>query len=677
MTETAPYLDENHTIEERAKDLLSRLTIKEKYSLLSSQGRQRIYTTKGIKRLKIPGYKMTDGPLGVASHSSGFSKNTRFPATIALAASWNRKLARDIGEVMGKEVRGTGRYVLLAPGVNIHRTPLCGRTFEYYSEDPFLTKELAVQFVKGVQSQDIAACAKHYVANNQDLDRRTMSAEIDERTLHEIYLRAFRALVKEADIWTFMTCYNKVNGVYGAENRYLIRDVLMEKWGFDGMVMTDWVATGRIKTTEGCVNAGLTLEMPFPTRYKISSLKKANNEGKVTDEVIDELVRRNLRTMIRTRVFDSSKSITPGVRNTPEHQELARHAAEEGMVLLKNERGLLPLNVEDIKSIALFGPNLKKKFGRIGYGGSSAAVPPYEITPLKGMRKRCKGKIEIVSDPSLADAVVLFVGLNHSKGMDAETFDKTTLDLPEKQVKLIRETAALNENTIVVLIAGSPVVMDPWLDDVPVVLNAWYSGMEGGHAIVNILFGDVCPSGRLPTTFPKKLSDSPAHHSGNPRHYPGDDEKKVFYDEGVFVGYRWFDEKKIDPLFPFGYGLSYTSFEIGSVVVDKQVLRAPDDILTLNVDVTNSGDVSGSEVIQVYSKDLESSVERPIRELAGFEKVFLQPSESKTVSVLIKAEDLGFYDILSHDWMIEPGEFELEVGRSSREILTKTEISYQ
>ncbi len=674
MAEQAPYLDETRNIEERVEDLLQRLTLKEKFSLMSSQGRQRIYTTKGIRRLQIPGYKVTDGPLGVASHSSGFKKNTRFPATISLAASWNRDLALNVGTVMGKETKATGRYVLLAPGVNIHRTPLCGRTFEYYSEDPFLTKELAVQMVRGVQSQDIAACAKHYAANNQDIDRKTMSAEIDERTLHEIYLRAFKALVKEADVWTFMTCYNMVNGVYGSEHQYLIRDILVKKWGFDGMVMTDWLATGNIETTKGPIEAGLTLEMPFPARYKISSLRKSYENGEFSDEQLNELVRRNLRTMMRTKTFD--KSVDSGERNTRDHQDLARYAAEEGIVLLKNERDLLPLKIESIERIALLGPNLKKKFGRIGYGGSSAAVPPYEITPFQGMKKRCKGKVEIVKDPTLADVVILFVGLNHSKGMDAETFDKGTLDLPENQVKLIRETAAQSENTIVVLIAGSPIAMDPWLDDVPVVLNAWYSGMEGGNAIASVLFGDVCPSGRLPITFPKKLSDSPAHHSGDPRNYPGDEQKKVFYDEGVFVGYRWFDEKKIEPLFPFGYGLSYTTFHFGSANLDKSKLHSPEDVLTLEIDVTNSGEVAGSEVIQVYSRDLQSSVERPQRELVGFEKVLLQPRETKKVDVHIKAEDLGFYEISSHDWVIEPGEFQLEIGRSSREILMRTTTSF-
>ncbi len=677
MNELLPYLDEALSVEERTQDLLSRLTLNEKFSLLSSQGRHRMYVTKGMKRLKIPPFKVTDGPLGVARHSSWFKKNTRFPATVSLAASWNRALARSVGIAMGKEVRACGRHALLAPGINIHRTPLCGRTFEYFSEDPFLTKELAVPFVKGVQSQDIAACAKHFAANNQEIDRKTMSAEIDERTLHEIYLRAFRALARDADVWSFMTCYNMVNGVYGAENEYLIKDVLVEKWGFDGMTMTDWLATGRIETTESCVHAGLTLEMPFPARYKVSSLEKAFEQGKFTEDTLDDLVRRNLRTMIRARALDRNEHVPSGARNTSAHQELARYAAEEGMVLLKNDRSLLPLDIENLERIALLGPNLRKKFGRFLYGGSSAVVPPYEITPLEGMRNKCGDIVRVVQDPTQADVAVLFMGLDHSKGMDSETYDRQSLHLPEKQVRLILETAAQNENTIVVLVAGSPIAMNPWLDEVPVVLNAWYSGMEGGNAIANILFGDISPSGRLPITFPKKLSDSPAHYSGESRNYPGDEEKKVYYDEGIFVGYRWFDKKGIEPDFPFGFGLSYTTFDFESVIARQNILTSPDDTVTLDMQLRNTGEISGSEVIQIYSRDLESSVERPERELVGFEKVFLRPNEAKQISLQISAEDLAFYDTDTHDWKIEPGGFVLEIGRSSKAILATTEIIYR
>jgi len=662
-------------IEDRVTELLSRLTTREKFMLLTSHGRHRLYTTKPIGRVGIPSFKVTDGPLGAASHSSGLSKNTRFPATISLAATWNRRLAHDVGVAMGKEVRALGRHMLLAPGINIHRTPLNGRTFEYYSEDPFLTKELAVPFVKGVQSQRVGACIKHYAANNQETDRRSNSSEVDERTLHEIYLRAFRAVVREADPWGVMSCYNMVNGVYGAENRYLLREVLMDRWGFKGFVMTDWFATRSIETTEGCVNAGLSLEMPWPSKYKLKSLDRAFNEGLFTAETLDDLVRRYTRVMFLTGAFDDPDGQPQGARNTTEHQELARRSGEEGMVLLKNEGGLLPLDVKSIDSIALLGPNLKKKYGRVLRGGSSAVVPPYEITPLDGMREKCKDSITIVSDVSQADVAIVFAGLGHGRGEDSETSDRSSLSLPENQVEIINRTAAANRNTVVVLIAGSPIAMSAWLDNVPTVLVAWYPGMEGGRAIANVLFGDVNPSGRLPLTFPKKLTDSPAHSSGTPRTFPGID-KKVYYDEGIFVGYRWFEERNIEPLFPFGFGRSYTSFEYNDIRLNGESIKRPEDALQVELKVANVGQNAGSETVQVYSHDVESSVPRPPKELVGFEKVQLGPGEEKSVAVNVSAQDLAFYDISQHDWLIESGAFEVLVGRSSREIDARMDFTY-
>ncbi|MHA2118917.1 MAG: glycoside hydrolase family 3 C-terminal domain-containing protein [Candidatus Thorarchaeota archaeon] len=554
-------MEEPIDVDDRVTELMGKLTLREKFMLLTSHGRRRFYITKPIKRLKIPSFKMTDGPLGAAMHSSGFKKNTRFPATVALAASWNRELMGEIGTVMGKEVRALGRHVLLAPGLNIARTPLNGRTFEYFSEDPYLTKELAIPLVKGVQSQRVAACLKHYAANNQEIDRMSSSSEVDERTLNEIYLRAFRGVVKEANPWTVMTCYNMVNGVYGCENSYLLQETLFDKWGFDGLVMTDWLASRKVKTTEGCINAGLTLEMPWPRVYKVKALERAYGEGKFTDETLDDRVRRNLRVMMLTGLFDSPETLPEGARNTREHQELVRRTAEEGIVLLKNTGSLLPLNIDDQKRISLHGKNLRKKFGRLLTGGSSAVSPPYEITPLKGMEEKCRGKVELFLGDSSADVAIIFAGLNHGRGGDSESMDRKSLHLDEDQVRNIRSVANDHPQTIVCLIAGSPIAMDEWIDDIETVLMCWYGGMEAGHAIANVLFGEVNPSGKLPLTFPKKLNDSPAHSTGERRNYPGDEEKRVFYDEGIFIGYRWFDEKNIEPLFPFGFGLSYTEFE--------------------------------------------------------------------------------------------------------------------
>ncbi|MCK4567393.1 MAG: glycoside hydrolase family 3 C-terminal domain-containing protein [Candidatus Thorarchaeota archaeon] len=669
-------MTEQIEIENRISDLLEQLTLKEKFKLLASHGRRRIYTTDPINRLKIPSFKMTDGPLGASFHSSGLKKNTRFPAPIGLAASWNKDLTREVGEAMGEEVRAIGRHMILAPAMNIHRTPLCGRTFEYFSEDPFLTKEIAIHLLKGIQSKGIGGCLKHYVANNQETDRASCSAEIDERTLHEIYLRAFRAVVKEGDPWAVMAAYNKINGVYACANKELLRDLLFEKWGFNGILMTDWFSTRKDQTTEGCINAGLSLEMPWVFKYKIKHLQKAYDAGSFNDETLDDLVRRNLRVMMRTGAIRGSTDLLKGARNTVHHQNLARRAAEEGMVLLKNDGDLLPLDIESIDRIALLGPNLKKKFGGFLKGGSSGVKPPYEITPLAGMKEKCKGKVKIVNDASQADLAIVFAGLDNSKGGDSEFQDRSSLNLPPDQIALINHTVATNPNTIVVLIAGSPLAMNDWLDKVPVVLQAWYPGMEGGRAIANVLFGDANPSGKLPLTFPKILSDSPAHNTGDPRNFPGDEEKRVFYDEGIFVGYRWFDEKNIEPLFPFGFGRSYTTFEFGEVHPAKSNLRNSEDTLSIEVGITNTGDLEGAEVVQVYAHDFQSSVERPPRELVGFEKVNLRPGESKSVPILVKAEDLAFYDVTKHDWTIEPGNFNFLIGNSSRSIFLDARFSY-
>ncbi len=676
MAENSLYLDEKAKIEKRVEDLLARLTLNEKFKLLSSHGRLRLYTTGSIKRLNIPSFKMTDGPLGVAMHSSGFKKNTRFPAPVALAASWNRELMREIGTAMGEEVRAVGRHVLLAPGINICRTPMNGRTFEYFSEDPFLTKELAIPFVKGVQSQRVAACLKHYAANNQETDRRSSSSEIDERTLHEIYLRAFREVVMEADPWAIMTSYNMINGAYASENKYLLQETLMDRWGFDGLVMTDWFASRPIKTTEGCINAGLTLEMPWPSKYKTKSLEKAYHAGKFTEKILNDRVRRNIRVMMLTGLFDSPESLPDCSRNTREHQDLVRRAAEEGMVLLKNKESILPLDMANLKKIGLFGTNLRKKFGRILSGGSSAVSPPYEVTPLEGLKRKVKENVELVLDGGLVDLAIIFAGLNHGRGGDSESMDRSSLRLDEKQESEIKKVASENHQTIVCLIAGSPVAMDEWIDDVDAVLMCWYGGNEAGHAIANVLFGDVNPSGKLPLTFPKRLEDSPAHSTANRRNYPGDDQKRVYYDEGVFVGYRWFDAKNIEPLFPFGFGKSYTEFQFEYIQLNKESIENPEDTIVVEVDVTNIGNRTGSEVIQAYAKDTSASVDRPLQELVGFEKIHLNPGETKRAFIEIQTQDLAFYDASKHDWVIEAGEFKLLVGKSSREILGEENFAY-
>jgi beta-glucosidase len=652
----------------RIAQIITELTLNEKIKLLAGF----YFATLPVKRLGIKAFKMTDGPNGISFHSSGLRRNTHFPKTIALGASWNRELAETFGIASGKEVRATGRHLLLAPGINIDRTPLNGRTFEYLSEDPYLTKELAIPMVKGVQSQRIGVCVKHYIANNQEYNRFTVSSEVDERTLNETYLYAFREVVMNADPWTLMGCYNKVNGVYGCEHVELLRETLFNKWNFNGFVVSDWWATKHIEGPVAAVKAGLSLEMPWKKIYKRKHLKKALKEGKIQEEEIDFLVERLLRVQFMTGMYDPSDRVPKGERNTKEHQKLARRMAEESMVLLQNKNNVLPLDIEKISKIAIIGPNAKKKFGKVLYGGSSAVVPPYEITPYKGLMKKCKGKVTIVKDPSEADYVILVLGLNHDKYQDCENFDKLSLDLPADQIDLINETVKVNPNTIVVLVSGSPIRMQDWKDKVPAILEAWFPGMEGGNAIANILFGDVNPSGKLPLTFPKELNDSPAHKST--KTYPGDD--KVFYEEGIFVGYRHFDKENVEPLFPFGFGLSYTEFSYENLKVDKNEILG-DETLEISVEVTNIGERSGAEVVQLYISDPKCSVPRPEKELKGFEKIYLEAKETKTVTFTLTPRDFAFYDVKTKDWIVEDGKFTIHIGKSSRDLCLKADIKYK
>ncbi|MHA1442971.1 MAG: beta-glucosidase family protein, partial [Candidatus Heimdallarchaeota archaeon] len=630
------------------------------------------FATFPIKRLGIKAFKMTDGPNGVAYHSAYLRKNTQFPTTIALGASWNRELAKEFGIASGKEVRANKLHMLLAPGINIDRTPVNGRTFEYFSEDPYLTKELAIPMINGVQSQRIGVCVKHYVANNQEQNRYINSSEVDERTLNEIYLEAFREVVMKADPWSIMACYNKVNGVYGCEHAELLRETLFKKWGFNGFVVSDWFATKYLDGPVGAVKAGLTLEMPWKKVYKRRLLKKALKEGKILEAEIDFLVERLLRVQFMSGMYDPSDRLPKGERNTKEHQRLARKMAEEGMVLLKNENNILPLDINNISKIAVIGPNAKKKMGKLFYGGSSAVVPPYEINPYKGIKKKCKGKVTLVDDSSEADFVILVLGLNHDKYQDCENADKINLDLPAEQIELIKETVKVNPNTIIVMVSGSPIKMKEWINDVPAILEAWFPGMEGGNAIANILFGDVNPSGKLPLTFPKELSDSPAHKST--KTYPGDD--KVIYEEGIFVGYRHFDKENVEPLFPFGFGLSYTDFSYENLKVDKKEFLG-DETLAISVEVTNTGDKSGAEVVQLYVTDPKCSVPRPEKELKGFEKVMLKAKETKTVTFTLEPRGFAFYDIKTKDWLVEDGKFTIHIGKSSRDLCLKTDVKYK
>jgi len=661
-----PFMDINLDLESRVEDLLERLILQEKFMICSGE---HWWYTKPIKRLGIRSFAMHDGPHGVRVDNEGKIKSTYFPSAICRTATWNLDLSEKFGVAIAQEIRDVGAHMLLAPGINIQRTPMCGRTFEYQTEDPYLNKKTAVAVVKGVQSQRIAACIKHFICNNQETNRFTVSSEVSERALQEIYYPAFKAAVQEADAWSVMSCYNKLNGIYGAENKHLLTEVLMNEWGFRGFVVTDWAATRWGTTTENCINAGLTLEMPTAIKYNTKKMLQAYEEGKFSLETFNENVKRLLRVMFLVGLFDDENTLPKGSRNTPEHQALAREIAEEGIVLLKNTGELLPLDLGKVKKIAVIGPTAKKRT-HLG-GGSSNNFPPYEVKPIKGIKEKCKEQVEIIATPSEADVTLLFVGLTHKEGEDAEHWDKNSFSLPSSQIELINKTIEENPNTIVILTSGSPVSMVEWIDKVPAVVQAWYGGMEAGNAIAAIIFGDVNPSGKLPITFPKKLSDSPAHASE--RTYPGDE--KVFYEEGIFVGYRHFDTKEIEPLFPFGYGLSYTKFTYENFEIGEDKVSG-DEIFNITLDVTNSGERFGAEVVQLYIQDVECSVERPFKELKGFEKVKLEPNEKKTIKFELRKEDLSFFDEKDNCWKAEKGIFNILIGSSSRDIRLQGEIEY-
>ncbi len=677
-----PYMDSSLDIEKRVEDLLSRMTVKEKCHLCSGRW-WAFFHMKPIKRLGINAFKMTDGPNGVGALGTFFRKKTTyFPAAICRCATWNPKLSEEFGVAIAEEVRGAKKHMILAPGINILRTPLGGRTFEYQTEDPYLNAATAVAVVKGGQSQRIAVCVKHYACNNQDINRFKVSVEVSERALREIYLPGFEATVKEADAWSLMACYNKVNGIYGCESKDLLTDRLRDEWGFRGFVVSDWFATRLVTSTEACVNAGLNLEMPNLLnmgRMNKRKMLKALKSGKFSEDTLNENVRRMLRVMFLTGLFDKEETLPPGSISTPEHIAVARRIAEEGMVLLKNDNGLLPLDIDKIKKIAVLGPNAKKKhaFG----GGSSMVRTKYEVTPLQGLEKKCEGKIEIVKDAAEADVALLIMGLRHKKHQDAENSDREELELPVEQIELITNTAEVNKNLVVVLVSGSPIAMNGWIENVPAIVEAWYAGMESGTVLADVLFGDINPSGKLPITFPKKLKDSPAHKSE--RTYPGEKkrnekgkiEEKVYYEEGIFVGYRHFDKNDIEPLFPFGHGLSYTSFKYENLKISPTQMKA-NDSCTITVDIVNEGDRSGAEVAQLYVQDVECSVERPPKELKGFAKVNLEPGDKKTVKFELKKQDLSFYDETAGSWVAEKGTFKVLIGSSSRDIRLELEFTY-
>ncbi|HJF93105.1 MAG TPA: glycoside hydrolase family 3 C-terminal domain-containing protein [Mediterranea massiliensis] len=714
------YLDETKGLEERVEDALGRLTLEEKVALLHAQSK---FSSAGVARLGIPEIWTTDGPHGIRPEvlwdkweQAGWTNDScvAFPALTCLAATWNPDMAQLYGRSIGEEARYRNKAVLLGPGVNIYRTPLNGRNFEYMGEDPYLASRMVVPYVQGVQQNGVAACVKHFALNNQEINRSTLDVVVDDRALYEIYLPAFKAAVQEGKAWAIMGSYNLYKGQHCCHNKYLLKDILKGEWGFDGVVISDW---GGTHDTEQAIANGLDLEFGTWTNGLSSGARNAYDnyylaqpylqrlkDGRASMDELDDKVRRVLRLAFRT-VMNTGRPW--GSMRSPEHYAAARQIGEEGIVLLQNKHSVLPVDLTRIRKIAVIGENALKMM-TVG-GGSSSLKAQHEISPLEGIRRRVGDKAEViyargyvgdetgeyngvvtgqnlketrsaaelkaeaVKVASEADCVIFIGGLNKSDGQDCENTDRKDLSLPYGQDELIEALAGANANLIVVNISGNAVAM-PWAGKVAAIVQGWYLGSEAGTSLAAVLMGDVNPSGKLPFTFPARLEDVPAHSLGQYSAVRSKDVTTVQYNEGIFVGYRWTDrQKKVQPLFSFGHGLSYTTFEYGKPVVDKREMKA-DEQLTVTVPVKNTGSREGKEVVQLYIRDKKSSVERPVKELKGFCKVSLNPGEEKEVSFTIDRSALSYFDAGSHQWMAEPGAFEAIVAASATDIRGRVEF---
>jgi beta-glucosidase len=815
-------------LDSKIEALIKKMTLEEKVSLVSGIDN---WHTKNIARMGIPSIKVTDGPHGCRTASDKNANETIpatcFPTGVGLAATWNTELIGKVGAAIGRETRDRGCTVILGPCVNIHRSVLGGRNFESYSEDPYLSAEMTVAFIKGVQGEGVGTSVKHFALNNQEYQRMTISSEAGQRAMREIYFPSFERAVKEADTYTVMCSYPRVNGVFSSENRWLLTDLLKIEWGFEGLVMSDWTA---VHSTAPCANSGLDLEMPGPALWFGGKLVKAVKKGEVPEAQIDDMVGRILGLLVKTGTLEGGRK-AGNLKSKPEHEKLAREAAQESITLLKNERNVLPLK-KTIKSLAVIGPLAAK--ASVQGGGSAGVVPYYTVSPLEALQNKLGEKVKITYEPGCpsniftvllnaasltneaknepgltaeyfnnndfsgapvlkqtetvfrqrwtddappapgikngdfsvrwtgvfhaaatgtykfgiategwcriyigkkvvcstwnetnifdfmptsetlgeitmeegqaypvkiefcrnpditvharslrigcdaavpsglperaavaaknADAAIIFTG--YTDEYESEGFDRRSMDLPTGQADLIKKVADANTNTIVVLHNGAPVAMESWVYDVPAVLEAFYPGQECGNALADILLGEVNPSGKLPDTFPVRYEDNPAFIN-----YPGE-AGKVLYGEGIYVGYRYYDAKKIEPLYPFGYGLSYTTFKYSNLQVNPAKAKAGEKI-SVSIDVKNTGKRPGKEVVQLYVADPASKVTRPPKELKGFSKVTLEPGEAKNVAFALDQRALSFWDEETHDWVAEPGTFEILLGSSSRDIRAK------
>jgi beta-glucosidase len=724
----ALYKATKQPVEKRVEDLLGRMTVEEKVSLLSGANWM---DTVAIPRLGIPSIKMADGPAGIRSWfgpsaltnaaDSKFPKfaSTAFPSGIGVAATWDPATAQAVGQALGQEVRAIGRDMILGPTVNIQRVPLWGRNFEGYGEDPYLAARIGVGYIKGVQGEGVIATVKHFAANNEEFERHRVDEAIDERTLQEIYFPAFKAAVQEAGVWSVMSAYQKVNGRYCSENAYLLQDVLRKEWGFTGFVVSDW---GSTYSTDGPVNAGMDIEMPggeVARAWLATEGAKKNGHGgdflspekvlpriaagAIRQATVDENVRNILRVLFVSGIFDRAQAAATGAAeiDTPAQRAVARRAAAESLVLLKNSGNLLPLDPAKIKTLAVIGPNAA--VARTGGGGSSLVRSKYSVSPLAAIKERAgsgiqvryaqgaaideegvsgaglvenlsaagggdaaaaeKLRAEAVAIAANTDAVILVVGDNAR--VESEGFDRKTLDLPPGQGELIAAVVKANHNTVVVFNAGAPVNVSRWVNDVPALVDAWFGGQETGHAVADVLFGDVNPSGKLPFSYVNELKESPVY--GN---YPGEN-LQVKYAEGIYVGYRYFDKHGIAPQFPFGYGLSYTNFGYSDLKIKPAAGSDQAQTFEVRLKVRNEGKRAGAEVVELYVHDGHSSVDRPVKELKGFRRVELAPGQSGDVTFTLDRGALSYYSTEKKAWVAEPGKFEVLVGASAADIRVK------
>ena len=684
--------------------LVSQMTLEEKIGMLHGNS---MFTSGGVERLGIPELKMADGPLGVREEISrdnwapaGLTNDfaTYYPAAGALAATFNEEMAYTFGNSVGQELRARDKDMLLSPAINIVRTPLGGRTYEYMTEDPFLNKKLAVPMVVGLQDNDVMACIKHYAANNQETNRDFVDVQIDERTLREIYLPAFEASVKEGKAYSIMGAYNKFRGEYLCENDYMLNKILRDEWGFKGVVVSDWAA---VHSTVKSLKSGLDIEMgtpkPFNEFFLADKLIAAAKNKEISEAEIDIHVKRILRTLFQVKAM-GGKDRVKGSIATEAHYQDAYKIAAEAIVLLKNDNNVLPLKLDGVKSIAVIGNNATKKNALGGFG--AGVKTKREVTPLDGLKNRLPKSIQInyaegyleryeeknkgnlgnvtstgpitidqldakqlqeaIEAAKKSDVAIIFAGSN--RDYETEASDRRDLKLPFGQEELIQKVLAVNPRTIVVIVAGAPFDVDAVSKKTKALVWTWFNGSEGGNALADVLLGKVNPSGKLPWTMPKKLMDSPAHATNS---FPGG--KAVKYEEGILVGYRWFDTKNIAPLYPFGFGLSYTTFTIENAKADKTEY-ALNETISVAVEVKNTGKIDGKEVVQVYASKPDSKVSRASKELKGFKKVLVKSGDSNTITIKVPVKELAYYDVAAKKWTVETGKYTLKVGNSSRNI---------